>query len=806
MYLSREWLSEFVDLSNVSAVALADKMSRSGIEIEGVDNVGENLTNLVVGEVVECVNHPNSDHLHITKVDVGDGVLRQIVCGAPNVHTGAKVIVALEGAVLPGDFKIKKSKLRGEVSEGMLCALQELGFKANVVPKQYADGLFLLPQDAPVGESVVTYLQLDDPILELSITPNRADALSMRGAAFEVGAVINQPVTLNATMETSFATNTQLLDAVTVEVPEAANAPRYQLRVIKNVTVAESPIWLQMRLMKAGIRPINNIVDVTNYCLMLFGQPMHAFDYDTLANQSIRVETGTAGEVFQTLDGIKRTLAATDLVIKSGDTPIALAGVMGGAATEVSDKTNTVLLETAVFDRLSVRKTANKFNLRSESSLRFEKGINLATIDEAGEYAAHLIAQLGHGEVEPSVKEVNTLTVDSPTITLDYDVIERRLGIQVTPEELKTIFNRLGFLSDIAEDRFSVTIPPRRWDIAIEADVLEEIARIYGYDNIPTTLPTVPSTPGKLSDKQRFVRQTRQIAEGLGLNQTISYVLTSPAAVEWIRSEEPVVSLALPMSEERSVLRQSLFPALVEIAKYNHARQNSPLAFYEMGKVYFGQGENQQPKEAERLAFLVSGVSQSTSWYQSAQTYDFFSMKGILETYFEAIRVSNHIQYQATQRFDVLHPGRAAEVLLDGQVIGFFGQLHPAFAKEQDVPEATYYAELDFDALLAYNRPALVQSLIPKYPSTTRDLALLVPITLSQQTLVNIIKANGGAYLRSVELFDRFVDLKIGEDNQSLAYRLTFQNPEKTLTEEEVVNAMNRITTALSEVDGLEIR
>ncbi|MFK8243743.1 MULTISPECIES: phenylalanine--tRNA ligase subunit beta [unclassified Facklamia] len=806
MFLSREWLSEFVDLSNVSAVALADKMSRSGIEIEGVENYGENLTKLVVGEVIECVAHPNSDHLHITKVDVGNGTLRQIVCGAPNVHKGAKVITALEGAVLPGDFKIKKSKLRGEVSEGMLCALQELGFKANVVPKKYADGLFLLPQDAPVGESAVRYLQLDDPILELSITPNRADALSMRGAAYEVGAVIDQPVSLNDSVQATLSASSSLLDAVTVEVPESTHSPRYQLRVIKNVTVSESPIWLQMRLMKAGIRPINNIVDVTNYCLMLFGQPMHAFDFDTLVSKAIRVEAAVDGEVFETLDGVERTLASSDLVIKSGETSIALAGVMGGLATEVSDKTQTVLLETAVFDRQSVRKTSNKFNLRSESSLRFEKGINLATIDEAGEYAAHLIAQLGQGEVEQGVKEVNTLTVDSPTITLDYDVIERRLGIRITPAELKAIFDRLGFNSEIAEDRFSVTIPPRRWDITIEADVLEEIARIYGYDNIPTSLPTVPSTPGKLSDKQRFVRHTRQIAEGLGLNQTISYVLTSPAAVDWIRSEEPVVSLALPMSEERSVLRQSLFPALVEIAKYNHARQNSPLAFYEMGKVYFGQNENQQPKEAERLAFLVSGVNQTTSWYQSAQTYDFFSMKGILETYFEAIRVSDAIQYQATQRFEVLHPGRTAEVLLDGEIIGYFGQLHPAFAKAQDLPEATYYAELDFDALLAYNRPALVQSVIPKYPSTTRDLALLVPKSLAQQTLVNIIQENGGEYLRSVELFDRFVDLKIGEDNQSLAYRLTFQNPEKTLTEEDVVNAMNRITAALTNVEGLEIR
>lgn len=507
-----------------------------------------------------------------------------------------------------------------------------------------------------------------------------------------------------------------------------------------------------------------------------------------------------------TLDGAERTLSTHDVMIKAGETPVALAGVMGGMDSEVTEKTTTVLLETAVFDRLNVRKTASKFNLRSESSARFEKGINLATIDEAGAAAAQIMAELGDGVVEPGVKEVNTLTVENKQVTVPLSAIENRIGIQITNDELQTIFDRLGFEVTIQDTDFTVSVPPRRWDIAIEAEVLEEIARIYGYDNIPVTLPTVPSTPGRLNSKQKLVRQTRAIAEGLGLNQVISYVLTSPKEAELLHGDQPFVKLALPMSEDRSVLRQSLFPALMEIAKYNQARQNKPLAFYEIGKVFYGQGDNVQPKEEERFGILVSGQNAVNAWYQEAANYDFYDLKGIIESYFEAIRLTNKITYQATQDYAVMHPGRTANILLDGEVIGFFGQVHPKVAKDHDLPDETFFAEINFDQVLAYDRPALVQTMITKYPSTSRDLALLVPKSIIQQELVDLINEKGGQYLRSVELFDRFVDAKIGEDNQSLAYHLTFQNPEKTLTDEKINAAMANITEALNQIDGLEIR
>ncbi|MDO4774873.1 MAG: phenylalanine--tRNA ligase subunit beta [Aerococcaceae bacterium] len=807
MKLSVEWLQDFLNLDEWPATTLADKMSRTGIEIEGVENFAEGISDLVIGRVVSVVDHPNSDHLHICEVYVGEGDLLQIVCGADNVVAGAKVITALPGAILPGGIKIKKGKLRGEVSEGMLCSLQELGFSDSVVPKQYADGLFLLPKDAPVGDSVVDYLKLNDAVLELSITPNRADALSMRGAAHEVGAITHQQPEFALTENVYLDSSSDVTESVQVSVEDKALAPKYQLRLIRNVRIGESPLWLQMRLMKAGIRPINNIVDITNYFLLLYGQPMHAFDYDTLSHKNVSVQVASEGMKFTTLDGVERVLSSEDVLIMDGETPIALAGVMGGLDSEVTETTRNILLETAVFDPIRVRTTSKKFNLRSESSARFEKGINLATIHEAGEQAAIWMAQLGGGHVAAGVAEVDTLEVCEPSITVRYDRIPQKLGITLSPQEVAEIFQRLGFECALEAESFTVKVPARRWDITIEADILEEIARIYGYDRLPATLPTVPSTPGQLNAKQRLVRQTRTICESFGLNQTISYVLTSPKQAELLRSpNHPLVHLDFPMSEERSVLRQSMFPALLEIARYNQARNNKQLAFYETGKVFYGQGANVQPLEEERLALFLSGQKTSATWYSKALPYDFFDLKGMVEGYFEAVRLTSQVSYRAVNTVAEFHPGRTAEILLNGEVIGLLGQIHPKLAREYDLEEATFFAEMNLDAILAATRPALVQQAIPKYPSTSRDLALLVEDSVAHHTLADTIQAHGGNNLVSVELFDLFVNAALFPGKKSLAYRLTFQNPDRTLTDEDVLSAMNKVTQALQQIEGLEIR
>ena len=807
MYLSYEWLNDFLELKEWSADEIADKMSRTGIEIEGVENIGAGLSNLVIGEIVGLEAMPDSDHLSITQVKIDQNRTTQIVCGAPNVRLGAKVIVAVPGAVLPGNFVIKAAKMRGHESNGMLCALQELGFSDSVVPKQYADGIYLLPADAPVGEDVVAYLKLDDPILELSITPNRADALSMRGSAHEIGAIIGQTPNFTLTSDYPAVDDQALLDTVSVAVAESELSPHYQLRLIKGLEIQESPVWLQMRLMKANVRPINNIVDLTNYFMLLYGQPFHAFDFDTLGSSDIKVKLAEAGATFTTLDGAERVLSADDTLICAGDVPIALAGVMGGLDSEVTDKTTTVLLEAAVFDPQRVRMTSNKFNLRSEASGRFEKGINHATVDEASEQAAAMIATLGQGQVVNGKVEVNTLDVQAAEVTLAFEVIERKLGIQMTQAELSDIMTRLGFGLSIDGEDFTVTVPPRRWDISIEADILEEIARIYGYDKIPTTLPTVPSTPGKLTERQQLIRQTRAISEGFGLNQVISYVLTSPKEAHLIKSEQhPLIKLALPMSEERSVLRQSMFPAMLEIAKYNNARQNKPLAFYETGKVFFGQNDTALPLEEERFAMLVSGQAEAASWYAPQHQYDFFTLKGMVESYFEGIRLSHLLSFSAVSDIDVMHPGRTAAIYLGEEKVGFLGQIHPNIAKDYDLDTATFYAEIDLGYVVSISRDALVQTPISKFPETSRDLALLVSVEQTHEELVGLISSNAGQYFKHVSLFDLYNGKNIAEGKQSLAYHLVFQNPEATLTDKEVNAAMESVTAALLTIEDLEIR
>lgn len=807
MYLSYEWLNDFLDLKEWSADEIADRMSRTGIEIEGVENIGAHLSNLVIGEVVEIEVMPDSDHLSITQVDVGQGEITQIVCGAPNVHQGAKVIVATPGAVLPGDFKIKKAKMRGYESNGMLCALQELGFPDNVVPKKYADGIYLLPADAPIGGDVVEYLKLDDPILELSITPNRADALSMRGSAYEIGAIIGQAPKLSLATEYPLVDDQALLDSISVQVMTSELSPHYQLRLIKDVEIKESPAWLQIRLMKANIRPTNNVVDLTNYFMLLYGQPFHAFDFDTLASTKIKVEEAKEGAKFTTLDGKERTLTSADTLIWGGDVPIALAGVMGGLDSEVTDSTKNVLLEAAIFDPQRVRITSNKFNLRSESSSRFEKGINHATVDEASEQTAAMIAILGEGKVVKGKVEEKTLEVKSTEVTLAFEVIERKLGIQMTQEELIDIMARLGFELSFEKNHFTITVPPRRWDISIEADVLEEIARIYGYDRIPTTLPTVPSTPGKLTERQRLIRQTRAISEGFGLNQVISYVLTSPKEANLIKSQNhPFVKLALPMSEDRSVLRQSMFPAMLEIAKYNNARQNKPLAFYETGKVFYGQADAPLPLEEERYAILISGQAEAASWYAPQRHNDFFTLKGMVEGYFDAIRLNHLLRFEGVSDIDVMHPGRTATIYLGEQEVGFLGQIHPNIANDYDLDTATFYAEIDLSYVVSITRDALVQLSISKFPETSRDLALLVSVDQKHDELVSLISENAGQHLKNVTLFDLYNGKNIADNKQSLAYHLVFQNPEATLTDNEVNEAMDRVTAALLTIEGLEIR
>ncbi|MGY3779024.1 phenylalanine--tRNA ligase subunit beta [Isobaculum melis] len=807
MYVSYQWLTEYFSMDGITPDALGDKMSRTGIEVEDVVTLSEGLKKIVVGHVLSAVPHPDSDHLNICQVNVGEEEPSQIVCGAPNVAAGQHVIVALPGARITGNVKIKKGKMRGEVSNGMICSLQEVGFDDKVIPKAYAEGIYLLPEDAIPGDSVFPYLGMDDAILELSITPNRADALSMRGVAHEVGAIYDKKPQFKA-VELNEAPDDSVQNYVKVAVENAEDAPFYTMRVIKNVTIAESPAWLKNKLMHAGIRPINNVVDITNYILLEYGQPLHAFDYDRLATKEIAVRRAQAGEKFLTLDGEERSLSSENIVITNGQEPVALAGVMGGLTTEIVDETVTVALEAALFNPTSVRKTSKAFNLRSESSSRFEKGINQGTVEEASRHAASLIAELAEGTVVSGVEAVGAAKTSPVELDITLERINHILGTAITAEEVVAIFDRLGFTTKEQEGLFQVCIPPRRWDISIEADLVEEVARIYGYDRLPSHLPVTESQPGKLSQQQQIIRNTRGYLEGAGLSQAISYVLTTPkkAQAYMMRASEPT-KLLMPMSEDRSTLRMNLLSGLLDDVHYNVARKNTDVALYEIGRVFYQSEDPSQTllHEEEHVAGVMTGLTVENDWQHAKKATDFFVLKGVVEGLLASYGLKEAVKYVPMTEKEGMHPGRTAAIYLGEKELGFLGQIHPFAQKEYEVGE-TYVFEMNLQAIIDAAKEAVVYQTIPKYPEMKRDIALLVDEAIQHQELSQFIYEKGGRFLKDVKLFDIYQGEKIEAGKKSMAYTLTFLNNEATLTDEEVTLAFDKVQKALIEVFAVTIR
>ena len=801
MLVSYKWLKELVDVTVLSE-ELAEKMSTTGIEVEGVSSPAEGLSKIVVGEVISCEDVAET-HLHVCQVNVGEEALRQIVCGAPNIRVGIKVMVALPGARIADNYKIKKGKIRGLESLGMICSLGELGISDSVVPKEFSDGIQILPEEAVPGDSVFPYLDLDDEIIELSITPNRADALSMRGVAYEVAAIYDKSVHFKdfPLLETQEQAGEQLSVAI-----ETDKAPFYAARILENVTIAPSPQWLQNLLMNAGIRPINNVVDVTNYILLYFGQPMHAFDLDTFEGNQIVVREARAGEKLVTLDDEERELETSDLVIAVADKPVALAGVMGGAATEISSQSSRVVLEAAVFDGTSIRKTSGRLNLRSESSSRFEKGINLATVTEALDAAASMIADLAGATVQAGIVSAGQVDTSDVEVSSTLADVNRVLGTELTYTDIEDAFRRLSFGLTGDAEKFTVSVPRRRWDIHIEADLYEEIARIYGYDKLPATLPKGDGTAGQLTETQKLRRKVRTVAEGAGLTEVITYALTTPEkAVQFSTNPSNLTELMWPMTVDRSVLRQNMVAGILDTVAYNVARKNKDLALYEIGKVFEQTGNSQEelPTEINSFAFALTGLVTEKDFQTPAVPVDFFYAKGILEALFD--RLGLKVEYTATQALTSMHPGRTATISLDGQVIGFVGQVHPVVAKAYNIPE-TYVAEVSLTAVEQAIQPAKPFVEVTKFPAVTRDIALLLKAEISHKEVVEAIEAARVKRLTDIKLFDVFSGEKLGVGMKSMAYTLTFQNPEDTLEDEEVARYMEKIQKSLEEMLGAEVR
>ncbi|AUC24772.1 phenylalanine--tRNA ligase subunit beta [Streptococcus uberis] len=801
MLVSYKWLKELVAI-DVPSAELAEKMSTTGIEVEGVEIPAEGLSKLVVGHVLSCEDVPET-HLHLCQVDTGDDEPRQIVCGAPNVRAGIKVIVAIPGARIADNYKIKKGKIRGMESLGMICSLQELGLPDAIIPKEFSEGIQILPDNAIPGDSIFSYLDLDDEIIELSITPNRADALSMRGVAHEVAAIYGKELKfpVKTPQESSKATS----DLISVAI-ESDKVLTYASRVVENVTVQASPQWLQNRLMNAGIRPINNVVDVTNYVLLYFGQPMHAFDFNKFESGDILARQARNGEKIVTLDGEERDLIDQDIVITVNDKPVALAGVMGGKATEIDSHSKTVVLEAAVFDGKAIRKTSGRLNLRSESSSRFEKGVNYDTVIEALDFAAAMLEELAGGQVLAGYLQAGQVPTEPVQVLTTLDYVNVRLGTNLAYSDIEDVFAKLGFGLSGDAQAFTVSVPRRRWDISIQADLVEEIARIYGYDKLPTTLPEAGGTAGELTASQLLRRRVRAIAEGAGLTEIISYALTTPEKAQAFAIESShLTELMWPMTIERSALRQNIVSGMLDTIAYNVARKQKNLAIYEIGKVFEQNADPKVdlPNERDTFAFALTGLVAEKDFQTQATAVDFYYAKGILESLFSKLNLK--VTFVAEKDMASMHPGRTARILLGEETIGFLGQVHPQVANDYDIPE-TYVAELNLQAIEANMASTQIFTEISKQPAVSRDIALLVDDQLSHQDIVTIIEGLGLKYLESIKLFDVYAGANIEPGKKSMAYSLTFQNPQESLRDEEVAKYMNKISEALLEKANAQVR
>ncbi|CAM2993194.1 phenylalanine--tRNA ligase subunit beta [Paenibacillus sediminis] len=814
MKVSTQWLADYISLDNVKAEELAEQITRAGIEIDVIENRNKGVSNVVVGYVKSKEKHPDADKLNVCIVDAGQGEDLQIVCGAKNVDAGQKVPVALVGAVMPGGLEIKKAKLRGVASHGMICSAKELGLNEKLLPKEQQEGILVLPEDTQIGTPIEEVLGLDDQVLEFDLTPNRSDCLSMIGAAYEVSAILRRDVNLpnpekDLVEITNFAKN-----HISVNIVDTDYCSHYAARYITGVKIAPSPLWMQNRLMAAGVRPINNIVDITNYVMLEYGQPLHAFDADRLANGHIEVRLAKEGETLVTLDGQERKLTPQMLVITDGVKPVALAGVMGGANSEVSENTVNILLESAKFDGGTVRRTSRQLGLRSEASLRFEKEVDPQSVIPALNRAAALIAKLAGGAVHQGIVESVNEQAKDRVIELSMDKLNAYLGTNLTTLEVKSIFARLHFKCAETTDRvIEVRVPTRRGDITQDVDLIEEIARLYGYDNIPTTAIEGPTTPGAYTKSQFLRREIRTLLTHGGWQEVISYSFTHPKQTETFTSladgSRPV-KLAMPMSEDRSVLRTSIIPQLIEIALYNINRKQEDLALFEIGSVFATDEEvlTKQPQEVPVLSLLLTGNRTEKQWNVTAEKVDFFDLKGALESVFQYLGLSNQITYEANAPAGY-HPGRSASIYLHTaagkQFIGTIGQLHPQLQQEYSIND-TYVAELKLAPIYDHTDKHIVYRELPRFPAVERDIAVVVARDVEAGALMDTIREAAGEWLESVKVFDVYTGSKLGEDKKSIAIALVYRHKERTFTDEEITALHDKVVASLEQTFNAELR
>ena len=776
MLLSHKFLNEYVDTKDIDMEKIAEDMTNVGNEYASVSKLLQG-TNLVVGEVLECENHPDSDHLHVCKVDVADEVL-QIVCGAPNVRKGLKVIVAKVGAELPS-IVIKKSTIRGIESCGMLCSLRELGIDVKYLKDKDINGICELPSDAKIGDDPRLSLEMDDEIIDFELTSNRGDLLSILGMAYEVGAIYNRRVKdidleyPKTSLDTPFkiSVNTQ-------------KCPLFLGRIVRNVTIKESPTYIKNRLIASGIRPINNVVDISNYVMLETGQPLHFYDLDKL-NGNLSVRMAQDNEELTTLDGVKRYLSNDDIVITSDDKAIGLAGVMGGMETEVSENTKNIFIESAIFDSISIRLTSKKI-LRSEASNRFEKGVDPKRTYMAIERSAKLLCELAGGAASDKLLEYNTLEIKDKVIDINVNEINNLLGLNIPHDEIVDIFKRLGFMVNGDKNNLQVVVPTRRLDITIKEDLIEEVSRIYGLSKVVGKQPCLEIKKGSYDSWTRAIRQKMA---SLGLNETLSYTLIpNSESHKYTLDEYEEINVQDPMTDDRRTLRYSLIPSLYAIFEYNDKRNNHDVSIFEIGKGF--SKRDGQYFEQNKLAVLMSG-NISNGLYE--EKVDFYHIKGVLENLFNSLGYANRYTLNTSNLPREYHPFSSASIDLNGNLVGYIGKIHPNETKKD-----VYILELDLDKIKDVKPTKMQFKEISKYPSVIKDIAFIVQEDVTNEELVKAIKQFGGKHLIEVSLFDVYRGESIDCDKKSMAYNLTFQNQDKTLTDEEVMELFERIINGVT--------
>ncbi len=775
--ISLNWVKDYIDIEDQDLKELAVKITKAGVNVEKV--VTNHIDNLVIGEVIECINHPDSDHLHVCKVNIGDEI-KQIVCGAPNVRKGLKVIVSLPGAVLPGDFLIKKGVIRNIESDGMICALYEIGLEEKT-EEAYNKGICELSIDAPVGKDPLKYLDLDDTLYELDVHKHRNnDCYYHIGFAYEIGSILNRKVTLPEANYTEISDNIDNHFSLKVDTNKC---PYYLAKMVTDVIIGDSPEFIKKRLVSAGMRSINNVVDISNYVMLEYGQPMHFFDKDKLGDKII-VRDAYEEENIITLDGKERILKNSDIVITDGVKPVCIAGVMGGENTDVDSNTKNILIESAIFDATSIRYTASNLNLRSEASIRYGKGLSYEYTNKALDRACYLLEKYAGAKVLTGIVKHDKIDKTPKTVEFIPQDIDKMLGITVSEEDMKVELNRLDFPFELKEDKFIVTIPSRRLDIDSNInDIAEEIGRLYGYHNLVSTLPKCEIKKGEYKGDIKDRKLISNRLRSLGLNESKTYTLVSPEMVKLFDYEnKEKVELPNPMSVDKSFVRTTVLPSLLNVYDYNKARKVEDIMLYEISKTY-----NKALEEDSKIAILMKGNYTSNTWKNSKITADFYLIKGVVENILDYLGFKNRYTFEKGNCLD-LHPGVSARILLDREEIGIIGKIHPSIKKDE-----IYLAEISLTKMISKQIKSIKYKEPSKYPEISKDMAFVVDKSVTAGDIMVQIKKSGGRLLTNVDVFDVYMGENVAEDEKSIAFSLTFSDPTRTLNDEEVLTVFNKI-------------